>query len=60
MTKSTFLWYKVFNIIIFLSYQIQNLMRVCSCEIVSSALWFVPEGTQSAWTLQQTHCNLTK
>ena len=23
------------------------------------ALWFVPEGAQSAWTLQETHCNST-
>ena len=22
-------------------------------------LWFVPEGAQSAWTLQETHCNST-
>ena len=23
------------------------------------ALWLVPEGAQSAWTLQETHCNST-
>ena len=28
-------------------------------EISNLALWFVPEGAQSAWTLQETHCNST-
>ena len=28
-------------------------------EIANLALWFVPEGAQSAWTLQETHRNST-
>ena len=28
-------------------------------EIANFALWFVPEGAQSAWTLQETHRNST-
>ena len=28
-------------------------------KIANLALWFVPEGAQSAWTLQETHRNST-
>ena len=28
-------------------------------EIANLALWFVPEGAQSDWTLQETHRNST-
>ena len=30
-----------------------------SREIANSALWFIPEGAPSAWTLQETHPNST-
>ena len=28
-------------------------------EIANLPLWFVPEGAQSAWTIQEKHRNLT-
>ena len=34
--------------------------RLCTPRLYSDlALWFVPEGTQSAWTLQEAHRNST-
>ena len=39
-----------------------NVIGLCGTplrEIANLTLWFVPEGAQSAWTLQETHRNST-
>ena len=36
-----------------------NTQRLYSDRATNLALWFVPEGAQNAWTLQETHRNST-